>query len=243
MTPTPDNPWPQERPEFMATLGLLPPYSPEDVRMAYRTKALLAHPDRGGSASEFVKLHEAYERAREYAAFYASRRQWLGVQVEHYLRQEDVVAEVRRLGGQVELETLGWLHRWIGEDFAAVTERLRGVRLRGLADGDAALNYLAAHKPALQYLASLDLAGTRLSDEALLRLGGLEVLRRLDLAGTPVSGRGLRVLRALPELEWLNLGGTSVGLWGRWRLRRSFPRLQVVSVRHPGVPSVPGRPR
>lgn len=242
MAPTPDVPPPLERPEFMATLGLLPPYSPEDVRMAYRTKALLAHPDRGGSATAFAALHDAYERAREYAEFYASRRRWLGVQVEHYLRQEEVVAEVRRLGGQVELETLDWIKRWIGEDFAAVTDRLRGVRLRGLADGDRALNYLAAHKPVLQYLLSLDLAGTRLSDEALLHLGGLEVLRRLDLAATPVSRRGLRVLHGLPELEWLNLAGTSIGPWGRWRLRRSFPRLQVVSVRHPAGPPVSGGP-
>jgi hypothetical protein len=226
----------------MVTLGLLPPYSPEDVRMAYRTKAPLAHPDRGGSASEFVKLHDAYERAQEYAAFYANRRRWLGVQVEHYLRQEEVVAEVRRLGGQVELETLDWIKRWIGEDFAVVTEKLRGIRLRCLADGDAALNYLAAHRPALQYLVSLDLAGTRFSDEALLQLGELAVLRRLDLACTPVSRRGLGVLAALPELEWLNLGGTSFGPWGRWRLRRSFPRLQVVSVRHPGVSPGPTTP-
>src|SRR5262245_40320038 len=145
MTPTLDNSPLQERPDFMVTLGLLPPYSPEDVRMAYRMKAPLVHPDRGGSASEFVKLHEAYERAQEYTAFFASRRRWLGVQVEHHLQQEEVVAEVRRLGGQVELETLDWIKRWIGEDFAVVTEKLRGIRLRSLADGDPALNYLAAH--------------------------------------------------------------------------------------------------
>jgi hypothetical protein len=231
MIPTPDNSRHPERPDFMVALGLLPPYSPEDVRMAYRTKAALAHPDRGGSAAEFVKLHEAYERAREYAEFYASRRRWLGVQVEQYLRQEEVVAEVRRLGGQVEVESLDWLKHWIGEDFAVVAEKLRGIRLRGLADGDPALHYLAAHRPALQYLLSLDLAGTRFSDGALLRLGGLALLRRLDLARTPVSRRGLRVLAELPELEWLNLGGTSVGLWDRWRLRWSFPRLRVASVR------------
>jgi hypothetical protein len=236
MTPTTDNPSPEERPEFMATLGLLPPYSPEDVQAAYRAKVLLAHPDRGGSDAEFIRLHEAYERAREYAAFFACRRRWLGAQVEHHLRQEEVVAEVRRLGGQVELEAIDWIKRWIGEDFAALTEMLRGVRLRGLADGEAALGYLAAHKPVLQHLVWLDLSGTRLSDEALLRLGGLELLRRLDLSGTPVSGRGLGVLRELPALRWLNLGGTSLGLWGRWRLRGSFPRLEVASVRHPGGP-------
>lgn len=233
MAPTTDGASTLERPEFMAMLGLLPPYSPEDVQAAYRAKVMLAHPDRGGSHAEFVKLQEAFERATEYAAFFACRRRWLGAQVELHLRQEEVVAEVRRLGGQVELETIDWVKRWIGEDFAAVTEMLRGIRLRGLADGDAALAFLAAHKPALQHLVWLDLAGARLSDEALLRLGGLELLRQLDLASTPVTARGLGVLRELPSLRWLNLGGTRVGLWGRWRLRRSFPGLEVVSVRHP----------
>ena len=36
-----------ERPEFMAILGLLPPYSREDVKRAYLAKVRTAHPDHG----------------------------------------------------------------------------------------------------------------------------------------------------------------------------------------------------
>ena len=54
---------PPGRPDFMIALGLLPPYTVEDVKRAYFDRALSAHPDRGGSAEEFIKLHEAYTQA------------------------------------------------------------------------------------------------------------------------------------------------------------------------------------
>src|SRR5262245_40591880 len=88
-----------QRPHFMIELGLLPPYTADDVRMAYREKAKAAHPDRGGSADDFQRLHEAYEQALEYVKFRSGRRQWLANQVERYTEQEAVVAEVRRRGG------------------------------------------------------------------------------------------------------------------------------------------------
>ena len=46
----------------MIVLGLLPPYSLDDVHKAYKAKALIAHPDRGGAAADFLAddraLHE-----------------------------------------------------------------------------------------------------------------------------------------------------------------------------------------
>ena len=45
-----------QRPPFMVTLGLLPPYTREDIQEAYHEKAKTTHPDRGGSASDFEKL-------------------------------------------------------------------------------------------------------------------------------------------------------------------------------------------
>jgi hypothetical protein len=230
MTPHQGDSVAEGRPDFMAALGLLPPYTVEDVRMAYREKAKLLHPDRGGSAVEFQKLKEAFDRATEYAQFRTSRRHWLAAQVERYTQQEEVVGEVRRRGGQVEIEQIDWVKRSIGEDFAVVTERLRGIRLHRLADGDAFLRYLAEHKPALGYLNWLDLANSRLSDEGLRPLRALTELRRLNVAGTPISKQGLRILVALPRLEWLNLADTSVGWWTRWRLRWSYPRIRVVTV-------------
>src|SRR5947207_14567770 len=116
-----------DRLDFMETLGLLPPYTPEDVRMAYRERAKQAHPDRGGSVDDFLKLQAAYDRAVEYVKFSADRRGWLAAQVERYTEQEGVLAEVRRCGGQVKIEELDWLKRSIGEGFATLTERLRGI--------------------------------------------------------------------------------------------------------------------
>src|SRR5437899_2423907 len=96
-----------------------------DIQAAYREKAKTTHPDRGGSATDFEKLHEAYERAQEYVRFHLERRQWLAGQVERYAAQNRVVNEVRRLGGTIEVEQFDWIRRSFG-DFAVVTEMLRG---------------------------------------------------------------------------------------------------------------------
>jgi hypothetical protein len=218
-----------DRPEFLMALGLLPPFTAEDVHMAYREKAKQAHPDHGGSVGDFLKLQQAYERSLEYVKFCAGRRQWLAAQVERYAQQEEVVSEVQRRKGQVEVEEIDWLKGSIGEDFAILTERLRGIRLRGLADGDSFLRRLGAHRPALDYLLWLDLAGSRISDDGLLQLAGLPLLQRLDVSGSPLTERGLSVLGLLPHLQWLNLSGTSVGWWNRWRLHRSHPRIKIVA--------------
>jgi hypothetical protein len=220
-----------DRPDFMKALGLLPPYTPEDVRMAYRERAKQAHPDHGGSVQDFVKLQEAYDKAVEYVTFSVNRRQWLGAQVERYVEQEQVLAEVRRRGGQVEIEELDWLKRSIGEDFAILTDRLRGICLRRQEDGDRFLHLLATHQKALQHLLWLDLAGSRISDDGLMQLAGLAQLERLDVSGTSLTEGGLSVLEWLPRLRWLNLSGTSIGWWRRWRLHRSHRRLTIVAGR------------
>jgi len=219
---------PEHRPPFMVTLGLLPPYTREDIQAAYREKAKTTHPDRGGSATDFEKLHEAYERAQVYVGFHLERRQWLAGQVERYAAQNRVVNEVRRLGGTIEVEQFDWIRRSFG-DFAVVTEMLRGIRLRGRADGDAFLKYLAEHAEALGYLLWLDVSGSRISDQGVLQLQVLKSLHRLDVSGTSMSDKALRVVQGLPNLEWLNLAGTSIGWWARWRLRHSFSRLRVLT--------------
>jgi len=217
----------EERPPFMATLGLLPPYTPEDIQAAYREKAKTAHPDRGGTPAEFQKLHEAFERAQEYVRFRVDRRRWLAARVERYVEQDEVGNEVRRLGGVVEVQQIDWIKQSFG-DFAVMTEMLRAIRLRGLTN-DAFLSYLADHATALEYLRWLDVSGSRISDDAVLRLQAISGLRALDLSDTPISAKALEVVQGLQNLEWLNLGGTAISWWSRWRLRRSFPHLEVVT--------------
>src|SRR5438445_7742844 len=106
---------------------------------------------------------------------------------------------------------------------------LRGIRLRGRADGDAFLKYLAEHAAALEYLLWLDVSGSQISDQGILQLQALKSLRRLDVSRTPISDKALPVVKGLPNLEWLNLAGTSIGWWARRRLRHSFPRLRVLT--------------
>jgi hypothetical protein len=228
MNPPSSTAFNQQRPPFMVTLGLLPPYTREDVHAAYREKVKTAHPDHGGSVADFEKLHQAYEQAQEYLRLHLDRRRWLAAQVDRYAAQDMVANEVRRRGGTVDVEQLDWIKRSFG-DFAVLTEMLRGIRLRGQADGDAFLNYLAEHAAALGNLLWLDVSGSQISDQGVSQLQALKSLRRLDLSRTPISGKGLRVVERLGDLEWLNIAGTSIGWWGRWRLHQSFPRLRLLT--------------
>jgi hypothetical protein len=221
---------PPNRPPCMAVLGLLPPYTLEDVKAAYRVKVLEAHPDRGGDVAEFYKIEEAYIQAVEYVNFRGDRRGWIAGQVEPYLRQQEVAAEVEKRGGKAEYEQTDWLKRSFGDGFAMLAERLRVIRLRGTGADDAFLNYLGEMPKKTPYLIELDLAGGRITDQGLPGLAHFEVLKRLNLAGTAVSEDGLRpVLETLSSLQWLNLADTGIGWLSRWRLRRAFPNVEIVT--------------
>jgi hypothetical protein len=214
----------------MAVLGLLPPYTLEDVKAAYRQKVMVAHPDRGGDAATFGRLQEAYERAMEYVTFRGDRRGWIAGQVDRHLRQQQVAAEVARRGGAVEIQQIDWLKHSFGEGFMLLAERLVAIRLRGPGGDDGFLAYLAEHREGVPYLADLDVANGPVTDGGLRRLAEVKSVRRLNLAGTAVTRRGLlALLGALEKLEWLNVGGTAVGWWSRWLLRRSHRRVELVA--------------
>lgn len=226
----------QQRPEFMAVLGLLPPYTLEDVKEAYRQKALAAHPDRGGNAVEFNRLSEAYDRATEYVTLQGDRRAWIAAQVECHLAQEEIAAEVKRRGGEAEFERMEWVKATWGEGFEVLADRLRSIRARGLADGDALLAYLNGRQ--LPFLSGLDLADSRVTDAGLHHLTGLAVLQWLDLSGTDVTYSGLRAtLDRCPSLVHVNVKRTRVGWLRRRLLARQFPRVSVVATA-PGSPDV-----
>jgi curved DNA-binding protein CbpA len=215
------------RPEFMAILGLLPPYTANDVKAAYRVKAMETHPDRGGASADFIKIHEAYKQATEYVQFTGDRRKWIAEQVESYLRQQEASAEVEKLGGQTEFEEADWLKRYFG-DFAHLAVRLRVIRLQDGAADDAFLTFLAGQPPRTPHLVELCLAGTRITDKGLLALTGLELLRRLDLSRTRVTTRGvLAAVRSLPSLEWVGVAGLRLGWLSRWRLRALLRRREA----------------
>jgi hypothetical protein len=225
-----------QRPEFMAVLGLLPPYAVEDVREAYRQRALTAHPDRGGDAAEFNRLSEAYDRAIEYVTFQGDRRAWIATRVECHLLQEEVAAEVRRRKGQVEFERMDWVKESWGEGFELLGDQLRWIRVRRQTDADTFLEFLSGRR--LPYLIGLDLAGSKVTDVGLSHVASSPVLQWLDLAETGVTYTGLRqVMRDLPSLNRLNLKGTAIGWLRRRSLQRTYPGVRIV-VETPGSDSL-----
>ena len=136
-----------DRPAFMATLGLLPPYTHDDAAAAYRARVLKVHPDHGGNAADFLIVQEAYERAVEYIHYHGDRLGWIAARVDIYIGQQEVSEKVARLGGRVEMEELDWLKHSLGDGFALLAERLRGIHLHDSTADDAFISFLA-QKPA-----------------------------------------------------------------------------------------------
>ncbi|MEQ8835209.1 MAG: hypothetical protein RID07_00220, partial [Lacipirellulaceae bacterium] len=104
----------QDRPEFMVVLGLLPPYTEEDIHKAYFEKAKAAHPDHGGSTGDFHQLHEAFESAIHYIEHRTDKRSWIASQVKKYMQQDMALLRLRELGVEIEYEVIDWLRKSFG---------------------------------------------------------------------------------------------------------------------------------
>jgi hypothetical protein len=218
------------RPDFLVVLGLLPPVTVEDVKQAYLEKAKAAHPDRGGSTNQFVKLHKAFEQATEYARFKAGRMEWLTQWVGQYAEQEEVIAEIRALGGSVEVEPADWLVTSIGHDFATVLERLVRVRLAGPQIDDRVLVGLATRRHSLSALRRLELVDTQVTSVGLKQLHQFGALQHLDLSGTHVSPSAVKsLLDDLSHLESIVLRNSGVGWWPRVKLRWAHRKVKILA--------------
>jgi hypothetical protein len=224
------NPTPSDAiPEFLQTLGLLPPVTVEDVKQAYRLKAKSTHPDSGGSVDEFNRVQQAFDKALEYAEFRAGRMAWLGAHIEQYVLQQNLIKDLESQGGQVELETVDWLKRSFGEDFAQVVDRIVGLSLRGPQFTDETLAHLISERRVVERLYWLDLSGSRVTDHGVRMLSAFEFLGRLDLRGTYITNYGLQVIDRLERLEWIGFPPGALHIWERWQLRWHHPRLHVAS--------------
>ncbi len=215
------------RPEFLVTLGLMPPCTPEDVKQAFFARARTAHPDHGGDAADFRRLQEAYDKAIEYTAFLASRTRWLSSSIDRYLQQQHLLGELAAYAAEVEVAPIEWLRREIGDDFAQLHEVVVGVRLQGPSVTNATLDILVAARDVLTGLRKLELIDTQIDDGGLDGVSAFANLERLILDGTPVSGSGLAVLDRLPQLAYLSVRRTGVSRFTAWRLRRRHRSLVV----------------
>jgi hypothetical protein len=160
-----------DRPEFFDVLGLAPPVTVDDVKQAYLERVKSAHPDQGGSIEEFRRVQEAFDQAVKYTSFRADRMKWLGVQVERYAAQEEVIKQIESLGGTVDISSITWMKRSFGEDFAQLMDRIVGITLRGPSVTDKTLEVLVREQPALQTLQSIDLRDSSISDFGALFVG------------------------------------------------------------------------
>lgn len=215
------------RPACMQQLGLLPPYSIEDVKRAYRHLAKSAHPDAGGDAEAFANLRDAYDRALNLAGFHESRREWLAERVDRYVERLQFVEELKSFGGRCLLQRPDIYLADYGPDFAQILSAVVAVYLTGCDRVDLALLRLVPN-PIFQESSLLDLSDSDVTDDGLQVLAERELVG-LDLRKTRISARALETLARLPKLEWLHIGQTRIGLWSRMRMRQTFPDVEVVT--------------
>jgi hypothetical protein len=213
---------PAERPSFAVVLGLLPPYSLEDVKRAYLAKVKDAHPDRGGDRAGFDRVQQAYEQANEYLSFRGDRRQWIAARMEEYVAVEGLLTKLREVGATVETTTHDWVKRSFG-DFAGLTETIADIQLCGASSQSAAalIDTLTSERTVLAGLKRLALPSCGVTDALALQLRVHRNLTHLDLSGNPVTARvAMALLDWLPQLQEFNVAGISLGWWARGKLRR-----------------------
>jgi hypothetical protein len=209
-----------QRPECLVVLGLVPPVTLEDVKQAYLVRAREAHPDRGGSQEQFVRVQQALEEANEFVKFKANKLEWLASKIDAYSQQQEVVSETIERGGSVEMEETDWLRKSFGDDFGHVADKLVAVRLPNERADDVFCILLGFRADSLKDLATLDLSGGTLTDEGLLQLKSLTSLRRLDLRGTKVGKLAGELPGWFERLEFLGLPKGSLGMLARLAMPR-----------------------
>ena len=218
MPPVPSKPAKDyDRPACMVSLGLLPPYTAEDVERAYLARIKDIRPDLGGDREAFYEVQNAYMQAKEYVKFRGDRRGWIARQMDEYLAVQEVIDRLEKFGAQVETDSVDWLQKSFG-DFAELSESIISIRLNGAANGDEVLNYLVSQREKLLELRGLDLAGSVVSDEAVRQLSVFRRLTELNLNRTPITWLSLHIVEWLPELEEVHVEGTGL----KWLTRRKL---------------------
>ena len=206
-----------ERPPFMVTLGLMPPYMAEDIEKAYLARVKDIRPDLGGDPKPFYEVQTAYMQAKEYVKFRGDRRGWIAKRMEEYLGVQETIEGLKKFGAQVDTTALDWLQKSFG-DFAELTESILGIRLNDSAHGEEFIEYLVSQHDKLLELRKLDLTGCAITDASVRQLSVFRRLQDLNLSRTPITWEALHIVQWLPELEEVNVQNTSLG----WLTRRKL---------------------
>jgi hypothetical protein len=223
--PDPHQDDPHQRPDFMATLGLFPPYTVEDVKQAYMVKIRTAHPDHGGDAEEFRRIQEAYEQAQEYLAIRSDRRGWIASQMDNYLAQQAVEDRLRELGGECTSQHTDWLQKSFG-DFAELTSAVESIELSDSPAGNEVIDLIVRHQAAMQRLKRLTLVGCGVSIDRALQLSRFKLLQSIDLRRNKLDKRIAELVPALPQLRELQVDRAAVGWLGAMQLGRQLRQRQ-----------------
>jgi hypothetical protein len=208
-----------ERPAFAVTLGLLPPYSMDDVKRAYRDKVKDAHPDRGGDRATFDRIQKAFEEAAEYLKFRQDRRLWIAARMDEYVDVASLIDRLEKLGAEVDSTMLDWVRQSFG-DFADLTVSITAVRLKNSKNAAALVEAMVDELPSLPGLKRLSLAGCEVDNLLALELRFFKSLADLDLSRTQITDRALKVIEFLPDLVALNIEGTKIGWWAKHKAER-----------------------
>ncbi len=134
------------------------------------------------------------------------------------MSQEQVVAEIEKLGGKFKREG--------NVPDGAVVEISFGL---GSSQGGTATDALLEHLKGMNQLRTLYLPATAVTDAGLEHLTGLDKLQTLDLSFTVVSDAGLKHLAGLLQLQALNLTGTKVTDPGVKKLQGALPKCKVTT--------------
>lgn len=207
------------RPAFAVTLGLLPPYTMDDVKRAYRDKVKDAHPDRGGDRDSFDRIQRAFEEAGEYLKFRSDRRFWIAARMDEYVAVASLIERLRALGAVVDSSTLDWVQKSFG-DFANLTESIAAIQLHDSNNTAELVDVMISEQASLPGLKRLSLAGSQVDNLLALELRVFKSLAELDLSRTQITDRALTVVDFLPDLVTLNIDDTSVGWWARHKVER-----------------------
>ena len=107
--------------------------------------------------------------------------QWLTRWVEQYAEQQQVIDQVKALGGIVEVKACDWLTQSIGPDFATVLDRVATIRLTGRAIDDRVLLNLAGQRRILAGLRKLELIDTSVTSVGLEQFQQFDTLASISI--------------------------------------------------------------